>query len=104
MTAVTASAWVADRLSRAGREAPGVSRAGREASAVRGGRGGDPVRRRLAGHPVRPVGGSRLTLEQRLDSVWEGLRADGTADCPVCHGRMEGFGPARCRDCGSELA
>jgi hypothetical protein len=62
------------------------------------------MRRRLAGHPARPVGGGRLTLEQRLDSVWEGLRTVGAAECPVCHGRMEGPGPSRCRDCGSELA
>ncbi|HEX2070901.1 MAG TPA: hypothetical protein VHF90_04550 [Thermoleophilaceae bacterium] len=62
------------------------------------------MRRHLAGHPARPVGGGRLTLEQRLDSVWEGLRIGGAAECPVCHGRMEGSGPARCGDCGSELS
>ena len=27
--------------------------------------------------------GGRLTLEQRLDGVWEGLHAAGVADCPV---------------------
>ena len=94
MTPATATAWVTDRL----------SQAWREGSASRGGPGGDAVRRRLAGNPVRPVGGGRLTLEQRLDRVWEGLRSDGAAECPVCHGRMEGRGPARCRDCGSELS
>jgi DnaJ-class molecular chaperone len=94
MTPATATAWVTDRL----------SQAWREGSASSGGPGDDLMRRRLAGHPARPVGGGRLTLEQRLDGVWEGLRADGVAECPACHGRMEGPGPARCRDCGSELA
>ena len=93
MTPATATAWVTDRL----------SEAWREGSATSGGPDGDAMRRRLAGHPVRPVGGDRLTLEQRLDSVWEGLRADGAAECPVCHGRMAGPGPASCDDCGSEL-
>ena len=94
MTPATATAWVTDRL----------SQARGEGSALRGRPGDDLMRRRLAGHPARPVGGGRLTLEQRLDGVWEGLRADGVAECPVCHGRMEGPGPARCRDCGSELS
>jgi hypothetical protein len=95
MTPATATEWVTDRL----------SQAWREGSAMSGGPDGDAMRRRLAGHPARPVGGGRLTLEQRLDSVWEGLRADGMAECPVCRGRMEDSGPAaRCRDCGSELS
>ena len=34
--------------------------------------------------------GGRLTLEQRLDGVWEGLHAAGAADCPVCGSRMDG--------------
>lgn len=101
MTPATAGAWVTDRL----------SQAWREGSALRGAPDRDALRRQLAGHPARPVDGGRLTLEQRLDSVWEGLRRDGAAECPVCHGRMErtgegpeGIGPARCGDCGSELA
>ena len=50
--------------------------------------------------------GGRLTLEQRLDGVWEGLHAAGVADCPVCNARMEGAGDgtARCGGCGSELS
>ncbi len=92
MTPATATEWVSDRL----------SQAWREGSALRGGPDGDALRRRLAGHPARPDGG-RLTLEQRLDSVWEGLRAGGAAECPVCHGRMAGPGPGRCGDCGSAL-
>jgi len=94
MTPATATDWVTDRL----------SQAWGEGFAMGGAPGGDAMRRRLVGHPARPVGGGRLTLEQRLDSVWEGLRADGAAECPVCHGRMEGPGPARCHDCGSTLS
>jgi ribosomal protein L37AE/L43A len=50
--------------------------------------------------------GGRLTLEQRLDGVWEGLHAAGVADCPVCGARMEGVGDgsARCGGCGSTLS
>jgi hypothetical protein len=50
--------------------------------------------------------GGRLTLEQRLDGVWEGLRAAGVADCPVCGGRMAGAGggAAHCGGCGSTLS
>ena len=92
MTAATATAWVTDRL----------AQARREGSAPRVGPGGDVSRCRPAGCPAR-LDGSRLTLEQRLDSVWEGLRAVGAAECPVCCGRMEGLEPARCGDCGSEL-
>ena len=94
MTPATATEWVTDRL----------SQAWGDGFASSGAPGGDAMRRRLAGHPARPVGGGRLTLEQRLDSVWEGLRADGAAECPVCSGRMEGSGPARCHDCGSTLS
>ena len=50
-------------------------------------------------------GGGRLTLEQLLGSVWEGLQADGAAECPLCHGRMARTGAgAKCGDCGSTLA
>ena len=50
--------------------------------------------------------GGRLTLEQRLDGVWEGLHAAGVADCPVCGARMEGAadGRANCGGCGSSLS
>ena len=58
--------------------------------------------------PVRPPGssdGGRLTLEVRLDSVWEGLRAGGAAECPVCDGPMVAAGAAaRCGSCGSQLS
>lgn len=50
--------------------------------------------------------GGRLTLEQRLDGVWEGLHAAGVARCPVCDGRMEsaGAGAGRCSGCGTTLS
>ena len=50
--------------------------------------------------------GGRLTLEQRLDGVWEGLHAAGVADCPICEARMEGAGDgtAHCGGCGSVLS
>jgi hypothetical protein len=50
--------------------------------------------------------GGRLTLEQRLDGVWEGLHAAGVADCPVCSSKMEGTGDgaAKCGGCGSVLS
>ena len=50
--------------------------------------------------------GGRLTLEQRLDGVWEGLRAAGVADCPVCGSRMDAAGDAggRCGSCGTTLS
>jgi hypothetical protein len=46
--------------------------------------------------------GGRLTLEQRLDGVWEGLRAAGVAECPICAGRMDASG--RCGACGTTLS
>ena len=52
--------------------------------------------------PSRSRGGQ--TLEDRLEQAWEGLGADGTAACPVCHGRMERRGGVgRCDGCGSTL-
>jgi hypothetical protein len=47
-------------------------------------------------------GGGRLTLEQLLDGVWEGLQADGAAECPLCSHRVTRKGAvARCGSCGS---
>jgi ribosomal protein L37AE/L43A len=50
--------------------------------------------------------GGRLTLEQRLDGVWEGLHAAGVAVCPLCSGRMESRrdGLGRCAGCGTTLS
>jgi hypothetical protein len=73
---------------------------------------------RLAQLPLAPEGGStherlrrsdggRLTLEQRLDRVWEGLLAAGAAECPMCGSEMERT-PAgdagSCTGCGTTLA
>lgn len=51
--------------------------------------------------------GGRLTLEQRLDGVWEGLRAGRAVACPVCQTEMalaDGAVAARCATCGSTLS
>ena len=49
--------------------------------------------------------GSRLTLEQSLASVWEGLLAVGAADCFVCGERMQRDGAAgRCGGCGTKIS
>ena len=56
--------------------------------------------------PTESSGGGRLTLEQRLDSVWEGLAADGAAECPMCRGPLSrsAVAPAaHCGDCGMSL-
>ena len=48
--------------------------------------------------------GGRPTLEERLESVWEGLSAAGAAPCPLCGGRMQReIDAARCGGCGSTL-
>ena len=59
--------------------------------------------------PRRPdsSGGRKLTLQQKLDSVWEGLRADGAAECPACGGAMSltaDRSAARCGGCSSHLS
>ena len=51
--------------------------------------------------------GDRLTLEQLLEGVWEGLCAGGTAACPACHGRMSraaGGITGRCEGCGTAIS
>ena len=51
-----------------------------------------------------PSGGARLTLERRFENVWEGLRAAGAAECPLCGERMEATAAGgSCRGCGSRL-
>lgn len=55
--------------------------------------------------PVGRSGGRRLTLEERLQGAWEGLRADGVADCPVCRSRMVvRDGAGGCGSCGAQLS
>jgi hypothetical protein len=54
--------------------------------------------------PARP-GGGRITLEERLQSAWRGLHAGGTAECPLCGGRMTlGAGVGECGGCGGRLS
>jgi hypothetical protein len=56
-------------------------------------------------HRGRPAGGRGLTLEERLESAWRAIAADGQAACPVCRGAMRAEdGAARCSACGSTLA
>jgi len=72
----------------------------------------DAPRRRLAEAACEArAGGGRVTLEERLQATWRGLRASGAAQCPVCHGGMtlEAGSEAdtdagRCRDCGASLS
>ena len=58
-----------------------------------------------ASEQLRRSDGGRLTLEQRLDRVWEGLTAAGAAECPLCGEGMERAGDVgRCGGCGTEIA
>jgi hypothetical protein len=51
-----------------------------------------------------PSDGGRLTLGQRLDGVWEGLRAAGEAICPLCGGAMHRHGGGgSCGRCGTRI-
>jgi hypothetical protein len=63
----------------------------------------------------RPLPGGRVTLEERLNSVLDGVRTNGSGECPVCHARVKltpagagqaGAGPAgaECTGCGSRLS
>jgi DnaJ-class molecular chaperone len=60
---------------------------------------------------VRCTSRGRLTLEELISGVWEGLAANETVACPVCDGRMAprpGAGPGSvgggCPSCGSHLS
>ena len=57
--------------------------------------------------PLRPPeGGGRLTLEQRLDRVWEDLHVTGAAECPLCGTQMkrpDGAEGGHCSGCGSAI-
>ena len=55
----------------------------------------------------RPGGGG-VTLEERLNGALYETRANGSAECPVCHARMTiasaGAGSgAACSGCGAKL-
>lgn len=51
----------------------------------------------------------RLTLDDLIVGVWEGLAVRATVPCPVCQGRMiarerpDGSRHGVCRDCGTRL-
>ncbi|MFN8161043.1 MAG: hypothetical protein U0R52_08405 [Solirubrobacterales bacterium] len=45
--------------------------------------------------------GPGLTLEEMILRAWEDLVRDGSAECPVCRGRL--LAAAGCEDCGSRL-
>ncbi len=52
-----------------------------------------------------PSDGGRLTLGQRLDGVWEGLRAAGEAICPLCGGAMHRRpSGGTCTRCGTSIS
>ena len=52
-----------------------------------------------------PFDDGRLTLDERISRVWEGLMTTGAVDCPVCRGRMERMGEvARCLSCNTTLS
>lgn len=69
--------------------------------------------RRLDGALVSRRTGARgrLTLDDLITGVWEGLAARETVHCPVCAGSMTSSSPAGCNDvpmgaclsCGSRL-
>jgi len=64
-------------------------------------RPGPPTER---GERGPPSGGDRLTLEDRLERIWEGVLAAGAAECPVCEGRLELLGgQGQCGGCGAVL-
>jgi hypothetical protein len=54
----------------------------------------------------------RLTLDDLISSVWEGLAVRGAVSCPVCAGPMvamaseqeEGTPTGGCFDCGARLS
>jgi hypothetical protein len=53
------------------------------------------------------VGGGRMTLEERLNSVLHEARTNGSTDCPICRARMTreaATASAACGDCGSRLS
>jgi hypothetical protein len=53
----------------------------------------------------RPAGGRRVTLEERLQTVWRAAQQEGFGECPVCRATMRAEGAtARCHGCGSVLA
>ena len=57
----------------------------------------------------RPLPGGRMTLEERLNSVLDEARTNGSSQCPVCHARVTprqagAHAGAECGGCGSRLS
>jgi hypothetical protein len=55
-----------------------------------------------------PLGGGRMTLEERLNAALHEARTTGSTECPVCHACMTsvvegGTTSAECGCCGSQL-
>ena len=74
--------------------------------------GDEPERQRAAGDARRRGRddglSGRLTLDEAIVGIWEGLAARATVACPLCGGALrprpagEGRG-GRCADCGTTL-
>ncbi len=59
------------------------------------------IRTRALGEPAPQLfEPSRVTLEEVILGVWEDLRVEGRAECPVCAAELT---PAGCSSCGSAL-
>ena len=78
-------------------------------SILGGARHGDPAPQGGAPRDDRSLH-NRLTLDQLINGVWEGLSSHHTVTCPVCSGKMtprygSGARPVggRCKRCGSTL-
>jgi hypothetical protein len=57
------------------------------------------------GRSARPVRRGRTTLAELLDCTWRTVRADGQAECPICHAAMHAeASAARCERCGTTLS
>jgi len=70
----------------------------------------EPARRSLietarAARRSQCTDGGRLTLEQTVSGVWEGLLTVGAADCLVCGAQMKRRGDAGvCGGCGTKIS
>jgi hypothetical protein len=56
-----------------------------------------------------PGRGGGVTLDELLNATLHAARTNGSAECPVCHGRMTSTragarASAACGDCGSGLS
>lgn len=60
---------------------------------------------RPVAHGAQRAEDGGVTLEERLNLVLDAVRANASAECPVCHGRMTAAQEAaECADCGSRLS